>query len=316
MTVLVTGAGGFVGQRLVRDLIAAGFGVRGTSRFHGTALASGAKLAVIPNPTDRAALASALAGVSTVVHLAARVHVMHDSSADPLSAFRHVNVAQTEALCRAAREAGVERLVFISSVKVNGEERDEPYSERDPARPADPYGISKQEAEETVRRELGSEVGWIILRPPLVYGPGVKGNFGRLLRLAQLSGKIPLPLGAADNHRSIIFVGNLSSAIMTSLASTDVRSNTFLVSDGEDVSTSDLLRRLAAAMNVHARLPRFPTPALRTFFRVIGKSAEAQRLFGNLTVDASRFRSILGWTPPFTLEQGLEETAHWWKAQR
>jgi len=257
----------------------------------------------------------ALHGVHAVVHLAARVHVMRDVAADPLAQYRAVNVDGTLNLARQAAAAGVRRFVFISSIKVNGEERAAAYTEADTPAPEDAYALSKWEAEQGLRQiaaQTGLEV--VILRPPLVYGPGVGANFLALMHAVARG--IPLPLGAIDNRRSLIFVGNLADAILCCLEHPAAAGKTFLISDGEDVSTPALVRRMAAALGRPARLVALPIPVLRAAAALVGKSALAIRLLDSLTIDGTAIRHTLGWSPPFTLDEGLRETAAWYVMAR
>jgi len=255
----------------------------------------------------------ALSGIEGIVHLAARVHVMHESAADPLAAYREVNVAGTERLVRQAAEAGVKRLVYISSVKVYGEENAVPYSEEDTLSFQDAYGISKYEAEEVLKK-VGAETDLdiMILRPPLVYGPGVKANFLRLLKLIHKG--IPLPLGLVRNRRSMVYLGNLVSAIMTCLEHPRATGETFLVSDGEDISTADLVRKIASAMGRRATLLPVPLVILKALGSLAGKRAEIDRLTGSLCVDSSKICELLDWQAPYTFEQGIQETVDWYQS--
>lgn len=295
MKVLVTGANGFVGRALVAGLEADGVAVEAATRQH---------VGDIGAATDWTA---ALSGCSTVVHLAARVHVMHDAVSDPLLAFREVNAAGTLNLARQAASENVWRFVYLSSIKVNGEGREEPYRESDNTAPQDLYAISKWEAEQGLRqieRETGMEV--VILRPPLVYGPGVKANFLRLLRAVDKGW--PLPLGAVENRRSLLYLGNLVDAIQLCLVHPAAAGQTYLLSDGEDVSSPELFRLLARAMGRPSRLLPVPPTWLRLAGWLLGRRAEVDRLLGSLVVDSSLIRQELGWSPPFQLDAGLTET--------
>jgi UDP-glucose 4-epimerase len=307
MRVLVTGASGFVGAALQGVLAE-----RGVALSLAVRRASGSPREVVtgdigPHTDWR----EALAGCDAVVHLAARVHVMRDVSADPLAAFRAVNTVGTLNLARQAAQAGVRRFVYLSSIKVLGEGRDRPYTQADVPAPQDAYAVSKCEAEQGLRgveRESGMEV--VMLRPPLIYGPGVKANFLSLMRAVTRGW--PLPLGAVRNHRSLLYLGNLVSAIGACLDHPAAAGRTFLVSDGEDVATPELIRRLACALKRPARLLPVPPPLLRLGADLLGRGAQAERLLGSLTVDGSALREALGWTPPYTLDEGLRETARWY----
>lgn len=311
-SILVTGATGFVGYTLCRRLLAGGWLVRGTmlASENQLSLAPGVKPVIIEPIGGETSWKESLAGIDTVIHLAARVHIMSDSSTDPLAEFRKVNVDGTARLAREASKAGVKRFVFISSVKVNGEEHSLPYKSDSPPKPSDPYGISKWEAELALRNveaETGLEV--VIIRPTLVYGPGVKANFLKMMSVIRKG--IPLPLASIVNSRSLIFVGNLADALAVCAEHPGAGGKTFLVSDGEDLSTPELIRRTARALGVPARLIPFPPILIRLAGNVTGKSPLVNRLLGSLTVDSSFIRSELGWTPPFVMDEGLRETADW-----
>ena len=255
---------------------------------------------------------SALAGCDAVVHLAARVHVMDDTAHNPLALYRATNTDATLNLARQAADAGVKRFVFISTIKVNGEGRDAAYRETDAAAPGDAYAMCKWEAEQGLQRiaaETGLEV--VILRPPLVYGPGVKANFLRLMQMVQRGW--PLPLGAIRNRRSLLYLGNFVDAIRLCVEHPDAAGQTFLLDDGAPVSTPDLIRALARAMGRPARLPAVPVGVLELAGALLGKRAAVARLTGSLFVDSSAIRSRLGWTPPYTLQQGLDATVSDWQ---
>ena len=250
---------------------------------------------------------ASLRGVTGVIHLAARVHVTDDRAQDPLDEFRRVNVEGTAGIARRAAEAGVKRFVFVSSVKVHGEQRDTPYTERDEPAPADAYGQSKWEAEQALRaieRETGMEVA--VIRPPLVYGPGVRANFLRLLEAVHR--RTPLPLGLVRNRRSLVFVGNLADALARCLTHSNAAGRTFVISDGEDVSTTALIRLLADAMHLRAILLPVPVGILRLTGRLTGKADAITRLVGSLNVDSRAIREHLEWRPPFSLRDGLAAT--------
>jgi len=259
---------------------------------------------------------AALPGADAVVHLAARVHVMRDSAADPLAEHRRVNRDATLELARAAQRAGTRRFVFLSTVKVNGERTEgAPFTERDAPAPADPYAVSKWEAEQGLQQMAGAgALELVILRPPLVYGPGVKGNFLRLLKLVRAG--VPLPLGGVANRRSLIYVGNLASAIERAVCAAPTVRGTFLVSDDADLSTPELIRELGHAMGRRARLFALPPALLGALGRALGKGDEVGRMIESLRVDCSAARRELQWQIPFTVEQGLKETADWFVRTR
>jgi UDP-glucose 4-epimerase len=314
--ILVTGASGFIGSALVPALKAAGCAIqRAVRRAPEEQTPEGETLSVgeIDGATD---WAKALRGIETVVHLAARTHVLRETAADALAAYRRVNVDGTRRLATQAAAAGVRRLVFLSSIKVNGERTfARPYTEDDTPQPEDAYGTTKWEAEQVLRaieRETGLEV--VILRPPLVYGPGVKGNFLRLMKLA--SRGWPLPLASVRNRRSLVYVGNLVDAILACIKAPAAAGRTFLVADGHDLSTPELVRALAKCLAVPPRLYPFPPTLLMLGATLLGKREEASRVLGSLQVGSSRIRRELGWKPSHTMEEGLAETVRWFRVAR
>ncbi len=328
MKILVTGATGFVGQYLCQTAIERHYSV----------------CAIIRPSSDRGNLSTdiefvsvdsigsplpetALLGVDVLIHLAARVHIMKDTSIDPLVAHRQINTAATLSLARQAAQQGVKRFIYLSSIKVNGEgylNIDRPYTENDTPQPIDPYGQSKWEAEQglnQISQETGLEI--VILRPPLVYGSQVKGNFAQLLRVIQLG--LPLPLASIKNRRSLIYVGNLVDAILTCAEHPAASNQTFLVSDGEDLSTPELIRRIAthihkfrnlnSGKSIFQILPPnnvggvpIPPQLLTLIGKLTGQTSIIERLLGSLTVDISHIQTILNWKPPFTVDEGLQET--------
>lgn len=312
-TVLVTGATGFVGGLVVAALRARGLTARAALRRPGTLADPGVETRLVGEVGPDTDWDGALQGVDGVVHLAARVHVLRERAADPLAEFRRVNAAGTAQLAARAAAAGVRRLVFVSTIKVNGEATGErPFGEDDPPAPEDAYGVSKWEAEQAlwrVAREAGLEA--VVIRPPLVYGPGVGGNLRRLLRV--LDAGWPLPFGAVANRRSLIGVWNLADLVVTALEHPGAAGETFLAADGEDLSTPELLRRLAAALGRPARLLPVPVRVLRLLGRLVGRRAEVERLCGSLRVDAGKARERLAWTPPVPVDEGLARTARWYR---
>lgn len=301
MKVLVTGANGFVGQATTSVLAASGHEVVRAVRYAGTV---GVSVGEIGPLTD---WSNALNSCDTVVHLAARVHVMNDLTIDPLATFREVNTIGTLNLANQAAAAGVRRFVFVSSIKVNGEQTGvgQFFRAGDIPHPEDPYGVSKRDAEDGLR-EIAAHTGMdvVVIRPPLVYGPGVKGNFATMMRW--LKRGFPLPLGSVnENRRSLVALDNLVDLIMTCIEHSAAANQTFLVSDGEDLSTADLLRRLGAAMGKPSWLLSVSPGLLMTGATMLGKGDIAQRLLGNLQVDISHTRQILSWTPPIGVDEGL-----------
>jgi len=313
--VLVTGASGFVGNATYAKLVTQGMNVVGTVRHLPTQPLPGVNYRIVSDLSGNTDWREVLKGIDTVVHCAARVHLMRETAADPLVAFRAANVAGTEQLARQAAAAGARRFIFLSSVKVNGDGGSVAYRETDPPAPKDAYGISKYEAELglcEIAAETGIEV--VIVRPPLVYGPGVKANFQELMR-ALVRG-IPLPLGAIHNRRSLVALDNVVDLIVTCIEQPAAANETFLVSDGEDLSTSELICRLARAMCRPARLIPVPPMVLMACATLLGKREEARRLCGNLQVNISKARKVLGWTPSVSVDEGLRRTAEHYLQQQ
>ena len=310
---LITGASGFVGRPLCAELLARGYVVRAAVRNAGT-LPENTGVSMVDEIDGETRWTEALSGIDVVIHLAARVHVMHDNSDDPLAEFRRTNTAGTEHLARSAAANGVRRLVYVSSIKVNGEETSDGriYSEKDIPAPQDPYGISKWEAEQVLQRvaqETGLEI--VIVRPPLVYGAGVKGNFAQMMRVVARG--LPLPLASVRNKRDLVYVGNLVDALVVCATHPTAAGSTYLISDGEPVSTPELLGHLAQALGVTAHTFHFPPALLKLAGRLVGRSAQLERLLGSLQVDSGKIRRELNWTPPYTLQQGLQATAEWYR---
>lgn len=315
MRFMVTGANGFVGRRLCAELLRQGQPVRAALRATGQ-LQGDTEVVVVGAIDGDTDWTDALHGVDVVIHLAARVHVMQDDADDPLAEFLKVNLHGTANLAQQAARAGVKRLVYVSSIKVNGEETQGQcsHTEQDTPAPQDPYGISKWQAEQALQRiaqDTGLEV--VIVRPPLVYGPGVKGNFISLL--AAIDKGIPLPLAGANNARSLVYVGNLVDALIACATRPAAAGQTYLVCDGEDVSTALLVEKIAAALGRSSRAFYLPPGLLRATAVMLGRSAQVDRLFGSLRVSDAKLRSELGWVPPYTLEQGLRATVDWYRSQ-
>jgi nucleoside-diphosphate-sugar epimerase len=308
MNWLITGGTGFVGQALTRRAVAEGRSVRLALRrpMEHTA-AHGLMVGQIDGQTQ---WQSALDGVDTVFHLAARVHVMNETASDPLTAFRDVNTAGTLNLARQAATAGVRRLVFMSSIKVNGEYTapGRPFTADQPARPEDPYGQSKWEAEQGLR-SLGAKTGLevVVIRPPLVYGPGVKANFAALFRAVDRGWPLPLA-SVTGNRRSLVALDNLVDLLVACANHPAAAHRTFLASDGEDLSTAELILRMARALGRLPRLLPFPPALLRLGAASLGRKAVVQRLLDNLQVDITATRQTLGWQPPITVDEGLRRT--------
>ena len=303
---LITGATGFVGSGVLARLAGDGVETLACVRGDMVSMPKGVSIVPVAELTANTDWRQVLVGVKSLVHLAARVHVMHDTKIDPLTAFRAVNVDGTLNLARQAAAAGVKRFVFVSSVKVNGESTllGRAFTEADAPNPQDAYGKSKHETEVGLR-QIAADTGMemVIIRPPLVYGPGVKANFAALMRAVQRG--YPLPLGAVHNQRSLVALDNLVDFIVTCITHPQAANQTFLVSDGQDLSTTELLRSMAQAGGVPSRLMPVPVWALQAGASLVGKGDSVQRLCGNLQVDISKARSLLGWVPPVSVEEGL-----------
>jgi nucleoside-diphosphate-sugar epimerase len=298
-----------VGAALCETLVSRGIAVRGACRSNGR-IPGGAERVVVGDIDERTDWDAALEGCDVVFHLAARSYTARDGTADPLQENRKVNVSGTERLARRAAASGVQRFVHMSTIKVNGEgtPSGRPFVETDPPAPLDAYGISKWEGEQALHRvadETGLQV--VIVRPPLVYGPGVRDNFAQLMKI--VGRRIPMPLGSVRNRRDLVFVGNLADACILCATHPAAAGKTYLVSDGEPVSTPELLRKLAEAMGEPSRVLPFPASMLRLAGTLLGKGAQIQRLFGSLEVDSGRIRRELDWKPPYTLRQGFQATA-------
>jgi nucleoside-diphosphate-sugar epimerase len=317
MSTLVTGASGFIGRAVVGRLAEDGRSVRAASR---RTIGAPAASADVVHGIDLAAdfdWDPIVAGCDAIVHCAARVHVLNDSATDPLSEFRKVNVAGTLALARTAARAGVRRFVFLSSVKVNGERTapGRPFTVGDRPAPEDPYGISKHEAEVALR-DLSATNGMeiVCVRPALVYGPGVKANFLAMMRAVARG--LPLPFGAITNKRSLVGLDNLVDLISICLEHPAAANKTFLVSDGEDLSTTELLRRTGVAIGRPARLIPVPERVLRLGATILRKPDLARRLLGSLQIDITATQDQLGWRPRFSVDEELRATADWFLSGR
>ncbi len=312
---LVTGANGFIGSVLVRRLASQGHQVRAAVRAESTSVPHAAQCVSLGELSGETDWSAALVGVTTVFHCAARAHVLRESAADPMAEFRRVNAAATLGLAKQALAAGVKRLVFLSSIGVLGAETFErPFTAQDVPMPDSPYAVSKWEAEQGLNSLAGSSgLEVVIVRPPLVYGPGARGNIARMMRWLRRG--VPLPFGAIDNRRSFVGVDNLVDFLIMSATHPAAANQVLLVSDGEDVSTPDLLRRIGDAAGTPARL--FPVPAslLRLGARALGLRDMAQRLCGSLQVDMTSSCQLLGWVPPLSLDTGLRQTAEYFRRE-
>jgi nucleoside-diphosphate-sugar epimerase len=308
---LLTGATGFIGRNLCSLLPGLGYIVRVAARSAGMAPDGTAEVAVVGDLSPRIDWREALAGIDTVIHAAARVHHLDDRAGD--EPYLEVNARGTQCLAQAAVHAGVGRFIYLSSVKVNGEGRsDRPYSASDEPQPHDAYARSKWQGERSLHEAAAaSTMQAVVVRAPLVYGPGVKGNFLRLLRWVR-DGR-PLPLGGIDNRRSLVSVWNLCD-LLRLLAEHPSAPGTWMVSDGEDLSTPELVRRMASAMGRQARLFPLPGALLATAARLGGRGGDFGRLSGSLTVDIAATRRGLGWSPPLSVTEGIARTVAWYRA--
>ncbi len=313
MHVMVTGGNGFVGRELCSTLVEKGCKVTAAVRKIEHVDQAKINYISVGDISNQTLWADALQDIDVVVHLAARVHVMHDDALNPLDEFRLVNVAGTEHLARCAADKGIKRIVYISSIKVNGEEsvNCNRFSEMDDSLPIDPYGVSKWEAEESlckIAQETGLEV--VIIRPPLIYGEGVKANFYNLIKLCDTN--IVLPFGAIENKRSLVYLGNLVDFIALCAEHPKAINETFLISDDCDISTSDLIKGMKQVLGRKNFLISIPKYFLVFMLTLIGKKSVVSRLCGNLQVDTAKAKTLLGWRPPYTFEQGLKTTIDWY----
>jgi nucleoside-diphosphate-sugar epimerase len=314
--ILVTGVNGFIGKNIYKDLIKLNYFVRGAVRNLDTTLINGdTKYISVGNIDVETKWSNALEGVDCVIHCAGKTHVINKK--DELDIYRTVNREGTKHLAEQAVKAGVKRLIFLSSVKVNGETTFGSLilKHNDISQPEDAYGISKWEAEQAlleISKQTGLEV--VIIRPPLVYGEGVKGNFLRLLDLVYK--QIPLPFAKINNLRSFVGLDNLIDLIICCIDHPKAGGKTFLVSDGEDLSTLDLIRKLSKFMNKSPRLFQVPQLIIQLIGRLVGKSSEVKRLLGSLRVDNSYTSEILGWSPALSLDESLEKTVRWYLKNR
>jgi nucleoside-diphosphate-sugar epimerase len=301
-TIMVTGASGFVGSALCSELLRRGHAVVAVVRRLGERVP--AVTYIEADLADPASFADGLPQVDCIVHLAGRAHMLDDKAADPLAAFREVNRDASVRLAERALQAGVKRFLFVSSIGVNGNSNSQPFEVDDRPNPVEPYALSKWEAEQglwQVQHETDREI--VIIRPPLVYGPSAPGSFGSLLRW--VASGVPLPLGAINNKRSLVGIDNLVDLIIRCIDHPAAANQVFLAGDGEDLSTTELLRGVAEAMGRPARLIPVPAALLSLGATLLGKRAVAQRLLGSLQVDISKARDLLGWEPPVSVEEGL-----------
>lgn len=311
MKILVTGATGFVGSNLLTSIDSNQFeAVCPVRRLPSGATSSPGHIQYLPldaGLTSATDWRAALDGCEAVVHLAGRAHIVHEAARDPLAEFRKINVDATLNLARQAIDCGVRRFVLISSIKVNGEQTFErPFGPTDTPAPIDAYGISKCEAERGLFALAKDRMEVVVLRPPLVYGPGVKANFLQLIKTVQRG--IPLPFGAVHNRRSLVYVDNLNHLILRCVTHPQAANRVWMASDNDDLGTAQMIRLLAEALGVRARLLPIPPACLRAGAALIGKRAQMDKLLGCLQVDVTPTLQILEWTPPFSVQEGLQRT--------
>ena len=308
--VLVTGSDGFVGRALCEQLKSAGHDVVRVTR-HGSTPGAHA----IGDLGSYDNWEPLLLDIDMIIHLAGRAHVMRETVDDPIREFRRINLGPTERLARAAVETGVRRFVFLSTIGVNGvSTRELPFCESDPPNPVEPYAVSKYEAEQCLRKiEAASQLEVTIVRPPLIYGAGVKGNFLRLLKLARLG--VPLPLGAVANRRSFLGLRNFCDLLLVCAFHGAAAGQLFVAADGEDLSTPELLKMMAQAMRRPLWTPRFPLSWLRSLATLAGRRADFDRMTQSLQVDASRVRAVVGWRPEQSVRHGVGEMVNWFLSE-
>ncbi len=310
MKILLTGATGFVGRALTRELLSCEFEVIAVVRHISANLPAKVQQQIVNDISSETEWTSALQDINVVIHTAARVHVMNDAVTNPLSEFAKINVAGTLNLARQAVNAGVKRFIFISSIKVNGETTrfGHRFGPDDIVEVTEPYGLSKYQAEQkllALAKTTGLEV--VIIRPPLIYGPGVKANFYSMMKWIYRG--VPLPLGRIDNKRSFVALDNLVDLTVTCIDHTKAANEIFLISDGEDVSTTELLQKVAKAFGRNPLLLPVPVGVMKLAAKLLGKGDMADRLFGSLQVDDSKTKERLGWEPVITMDKQLQKTA-------
>lgn len=307
--ILITGSTGFIGKALINQLLDQCH-IKAPVRNKHVNMDDRVDQFLLSSPLEEVDWVPLLDNVDTVIHLAARVHVMKDTVADPLESFRRTNTAGSLNLCRQASKAGVRRFIYLSSIKVNGERTLDGalFTHQDNNVPTDPYGLSKYEAEQGLMKiadSTGIEI--VIIRPPLVYGPGVKANFKSMMNC--LHKGVPLPFGLVNNKRSLVALDNVIDLIVTCIDHPAAKNEIFLISDSEDLSTKELLQRMALALGKRSFLLPIPTKLINLFFACIGRQDMIVRLCGSLQVDISHTKNILGWTPPYSTDQSLKKTA-------
>ncbi len=313
--IVVTGATGFIGCHLLPTLDNQNLQIVLAVRHHlSKELNSDCKVVNVGEIEENTDWTEALKEVDTVIHLAARAHQLNDQAINPEAEFLRVNYEGTKTLVKQAIASGVKHFIFISSIGAMTTLSEHALTEESPCRPDSPYGRSKLQAEQSlIELCRNSSMTWTILRPTLVYGAGNPGNMERLMKLIKTG--FPLPLGAINNQKSFLYVDNLVDAIITCINHPNAKNKTFIVSDGEDLSTTDLIRRLAKALGKSPLLLPIPAELLRLTTKLLGKADIGDRLLGSLQVDSGKIRQMLDWTPPYTVDQGLQATADWFKSR-
>ena len=309
--ILVTGATGFVGSALCQYLLRQGYHITAIVRSRHHSISRAIKQVVVSDLGLKINWVGILQGIDCVIHLAGRAHIVKEVVADPLDAFRHINTRATLHLAQQAIKVGVRRFIFLSSIKVNGEKTPlhQPFSVTDNPAPLDPYGISKYEAELGLQEMVVStRMELVIIRPPLIYGPHVKANFLTMMKWVQKG--IPLPLGAVNNQRSLLALDNLLDFILLCIVNPKAAGQTFLISDGNDLSTTELLQRVAIALRKSIRLVPIPTSALIIAGAALGKRDISRRLCESLQIDMSHTKKRTAWKPPITVDEALQKTAN------
>jgi nucleoside-diphosphate-sugar epimerase len=314
MKILVTGAAGFVGIPVCQALSADGHSVTAVTRTAPAVRLAAERTEVLGELSRDTDWRAALSGIDAVVHLAGRAHVLDEDKNEADRLYREANVAVLEGLAEAAVQYGVKRFVFISSIKVNGEEtHGTPFSADQPPAPEDAYGRSKAEAEQRLRKIAGDRMAWVILRPPLMYGPGVRGNMARLLAIADRGW--PVPFGSIRNARDLLYVGSFASLIAAAVAAPAAQNRIFLARDGAPLSTPDLFRSLAGALGKRAIVLPCPVALLKAAGWILGRQAEVRRLVGDLEIDDGETRRLLNWTPCVSHDDAMKATAEWFRSR-
>ncbi|MDB9312972.1 NAD-dependent epimerase/dehydratase family protein [Spirulina sp. CS-785/01] len=312
--ILVTGITGFIGTHLLSCLIQQNYSLNITTRNIHPETSPKITTVKIADINEVTNWDEALTNIDTVIHLAARAHLLQDNATNPEAEFHKTNTAATANLVQQSIAAGVKHFIFISSIGAMATLSPYPLTESSPCTPDTPYGRSKLQAEQALKELCAnSSMTWTILRPPLIYGPRNPGNMARLLKLVNTG--LPLPLGAINNRRSLLYVGNLVDAIITCLSHPNAKNQTFLISDGEDLSTPDLIRQIGQAMGKTPLLLPIPPTLLTSLAKPLGKQETVNRLIGSLPINSQKIRTTLNWTPPVTVSQGLQDTVNWYLNQ-